>query len=164
MTDYAVPTFLKEIPDWLKFRELRLINRFDWIPVLALALACYWMGEATWFQDLSGLSGMTTLIWGFLVPTILLYHATFAVNSIAHIFGSRRYDTKDESKNNFWLALITLGEGWHNNHHFYPASARQGFRKREIDLTYYLLRSLSLLGLVSDLKPVPAWVRDKASS
>lgn len=164
MTDYAVPTFLKEIPDWLKFRELRFLNRFDWIPVAALALSCYWIGGSAWFQNLTGLTAMTTLIWGFLVPTILLYHATFAVNSIAHIFGSRRYDTKDESKNNFWLALITLGEGWHNNHHFYPAAARQGFRKREIDVTYYLLRFLSLLGLVSDLKPVPAWVRDKASS
>ena len=164
MTDYAVPTFLKEIPDWLKFRELRFLNRFDWIPVVALALSCYLIGDSTWFQNLTGLTAMTTLIWGFLVPTILLYHATFAVNSIAHIFGSRRYDTKDGSKNNFWLALFTLGEGWHNNHHFFPAAARQGFRKREIDVTYYLLRFLSLLGLVSDLKPVPAWVRDKASS
>lgn len=164
MTDYAVPTFLKEIPDWLKFQELRFLNRFDWIPVLALASSCYWIGDSAWFQDITGLTAMTTFIWGFLVPTILLYHATFAVNSIAHIFGSRRYDTKDESKNNFWLALFTLGEGWHNNHHFYPASARQGFRKREIDLTYYLLRFFSLFGIVSDLKPVPAWVRDKVSS
>ena len=107
---------------------------------------------------------MTTFIWGFLVPTIILYHATFAVNSIAHIFGSRRYETKDESKNNFWLALVTLGEGWHNNHHFFPGSARQGFFKGEIDLTYYALRILSFIGLVKDLRPVPAWVKDKAPS
>ena len=161
MTDYAVPTFLKEIPDWLKFRELRFLNRFDWIPVVALALSCYWIGDSTWFQSLTGLTGMTTLIWGFLVPTILLYHATFAVNSIAHLFGSRRYDTKDGSKNNFWLALFTLGEGWHNNHHFFPAAARQGFRKREIDLTYYGLRIMAFFGLVNNLRPVPAWVKDK---
>ena len=106
---------------------------------------------------------MTTLIWGFLVPTILLYHATFAVNSIAHIFGSQRYDTKDGSKNNFWLALFTLGEGWHNNHHFFPGSAQQGFRKREIDLTYYLLWAMAFIGLVHTLRPVPAWVKDKAT-
>ena len=164
MTDYAVPTFLKEIPDWLKFPELRFINRFDWIPVLTLALGCYFLGEASWFQTLTGLTGMTSLIWGFLIPTIALYHATFAVNSIAHLFGTRRYETKDESKNNFWLALFTLGEGWHNNHHFFPGAARQGFFKGEIDLTYYALRLMSLFKLVSDLRPVPAWVKDKASS
>lgn len=164
MTDYAVPTFLKEIPDWLKFPELRFINRFDWIPVLTLALGCYFLGEASWFQTLTGLTGMTTLIWGFLIPTIVLYHATFAVNSIAHLFGTRRYNTKDESKNNLWLALFTLGEGWHNNHHFFPGAARQGFFKGEIDLTYYALRLMSLFRLVSDLRPVPAWVKDKASS
>ena len=163
MTDYAVPTFKSEIRDWLKFRELNFLNRFDWIPVVLLASGCYFLGDSAWFQEWTGLSGITTLIWGFFVPTILLYHATFAVNSIAHLFGSRRYDTKDQSKNNLWLALLTLGEGWHNNHHFYPASARQGFRKREIDLTFYFLRFLSLFGLVSELKTVPAWVHEKAN-
>ena len=163
MTDYAVPTFKSEIRDWLKFKELIFLNRFDWIPVVLLASGCYFLGEFAWFQEWSGLSGTTTLIWGFFVPTILLYHATFAVNSIAHLYGSRRFETKDESRNNLWLALLTLGEGWHNNHHFYPASARQGFRKREIDLTFYTLKFLSFFGLVSELKTVPAWVHEKAN-
>ncbi len=163
MTDYAVPTFKGEIKDWLKFKELDFLNRFDWIPVVMLASGCYVLGESVWFHNWTGLSGMTTLIWGFLVPSIILYHATFAVNSVAHLFGKRRYNTKDGSRNNFLLALLTLGEGWHNNHHFYPASASQGFRKREIDLTYYGLKIMSYLGLVRKLRPVPTWVKDKAS-
>ena len=163
MTDYAVPTFKGEIKDWLKFKELDFLNRFDWIPVVLLASGCYALGESAWFQTWTGLSGATTLIWGFLVPSIFLYHATFAVNSIAHLFGTRRYETKDSSKNNFLLALLTLGEGWHNNHHFYPASARQGFRKREVDLTYYGLKIMSFFGLVRKLRPVPTWVKEKAS-
>ena len=162
MTDYAVPTFLKEVRDLAKFRELLFLNRFDWIPVVVLASSCYLLGEASWFGEWSGLTGMTTLIWGFLIPTIALYHATFAINSIAHLFGSRRFETGEGSRNNFLLALLTLGEGWHNNHHFYPASARQGFFKWEIDPTYYLLRLMALFGLVRDLRPVPAWVKDKA--
>ena len=163
MTDYSVPTFKGEVRDWLKFRELVFLNRFDWIPVVLLASVCYALGESAWFQTWTGLSGATTLIWGFLVPSIFLYHATFAVNSIAHLFGTRRYETKDSSKNNFLLALLTLGEGWHNNHHFYPASARQGFRKREVDLTYYGLKIMSFFGLVRKLRPVPTWVKEKAS-
>lgn len=163
MTDYSVPTFNSEVKDWLKFKELVFLNRFDWIPVVFLALGCYILGETAWFQTWTGLTGSTTLIWGFLVPSIFLYHATFAVNSIAHLFGTRRYDTKDSSKNNLLLALLTLGEGWHNNHHFYPASARQGFRKREVDLTYYGLKIMSFFGLVRKLRPVPTWVKEKAS-
>ncbi|MDG1139806.1 MAG: acyl-CoA desaturase, partial [Opitutales bacterium] len=164
MTDYAVPTLLKEIPDWLKFPELRFINRFDWIPVLALGLGCYLLGTLEWFKSFTGLDGLSTFIWGFLVPTVFLYHATFAVNSISHIFGKKRFDTGDESRNNPLVALFTFGEGWHNNHHFFPGSARQGFFKGEIDITYYILKLLSFLGLVSDLRPVPSWVKDKAQS
>ncbi len=163
MTDYAVPTLLKEIPDWVKFPELRFINRFDWIPVVILGLGCYLLGTVEWFQTLTGLTGLTTFIWGFLIPTVFLYHATFAVNSITHLFGKKRFDTGDESRNNAFIALITFGEGWHNNHHFFPGSARQGFFKGEFDITYYILKLLSLFGLVSDLRPVPAWVKDKAT-
>jgi stearoyl-CoA desaturase (delta-9 desaturase) len=105
---------------------------------------------------------MQMLIWGFFVPTILLYHATFAVNSISHLFGSRQFNTKDKSKNNWLVAIFTFGEGWHNNHHFFPGSARQGFFKDELDITYYGLKLLSLLGLVRDLRPVPVWVKEKA--
>ena len=163
MTDYAVPTLLKEIPDWVKFPELRFINRFDWIPVVMLGLGCYLLGTVEWFHTLTGLTGLTTFIWGFLIPTVFLYHATFAVNSITHLFGKKRFDTGDESRNNAFIALITFGEGWHNNHHFFPGSARQGFFNREFDITYYILKLLSLFGLVSDLRPVPAWVKDKAT-
>ncbi|MFN4161975.1 MAG: fatty acid desaturase, partial [Stenotrophomonas sp.] len=94
--------------------------------------------------------------------TVVLFHATVTINSLAHRFGSRRFPTRDDSRNNLWLALLTFGEGWHNNHHFYSSSARQGFRWWEIDLTWYGLRLLAALGLVRDLKPVPAWVLDKA--
>ena len=164
MTDYAVPTFLKEIPDLVKFKELRFLNRFDWIPVFLLGLGCYLVPEISWFYTLTGLSNMQMLVWGFLVPTIVLYHATFAVNSINHMFGTRRFNTKDESRNNWLVAIFAFGEGWHNNHHFFPGSARQGFFKGEFDITYYGLKIMSLLGIVSKLRPVPAWVKKKAST
>jgi stearoyl-CoA desaturase (delta-9 desaturase) len=164
MTDYAVPTLLKEIPDWLKFPELRFINRFDWIPVLALGYGCFLLGSWDWFYSVTGLNGLSTFIWGFLVPTVFLYHATFAVNSISHLFGKKRFDTGDESRNNSLVAFLTFGEGWHNNHHFFPGSARQGFFPGEIDITYYVLKLMSFLGLVHDLRPVPSWVKEKAQS
>jgi len=163
MTDYAYPTFLKEIRDWIKFPELHFLNRYDWLPFLMLAGGCYGLGCLEWFQNLTGLTGMTMLIWGFLVPTIALYHATFAVNSITHLFGTRRYETRDSSRNNALIAFLTLGEGWHNNHHFFPGSARQGFFKGEIDLTYYGLKMLAWFGLVKELKPVPVWVRERGN-
>ena len=108
-----------------------------------------------------GTSGPQLLVWGFFVSTVLLFHATVTINSLAHRWGRRRYDTRDDSRNNLWLALLTFGEGWHNNHHFFPGSARQGFRWWEIDLTWYGLRALQALGLVRDLKPVPAWVLER---
>ena len=84
-----------------------------------------------------------------------LYHATFTTNSLAHRFGARRYATRDDSRNNPWLAVLTMGEGWHNNHHHYPGAARQGFYWWELDLTYYGLRVLAALGIIWDLKEVP---------
>ena len=162
MTDYAVPTFLKEIPDLIKFKELRFLNRYDWIPLIVLAITCYFLPDLKWFATLTGLSNMQSLMWGFFVPTIVLYHATFAVNSITHLFGKRKFNTDDESKNNWLIAIFAFGEGWHNNHHFFPGSTRQGFFKGEFDITYYGLKILSLFGLVRDLRPVPAWVKEKA--
>jgi len=164
MTDYALPTFLKEIPDWAKFKELRFINRYDWIAVLFLALGCYFLGEWSAFQAWSGMNGLSMLAWGFFLPTVLLYHATFSVNSLTHMFGKKKYDTGDESRNNWFVSIITFGEGWHNNHHFFPGAARQGFTFWELDPTYYTLKLMSLFGLVSDLRPVPAWVKEKAKS
>ena len=129
-----------EIKDYTKFWELRVLNRLHWIPGFALAGLCYWI---------DGLSGV---VWGFLVSTVLLYHGTFLVNSACHLWGTRRYRTTDQSKNLWWAAILTLGEGWHNNHHHYQSCARQGFRWWEVDVSYYGIRILGLLGLVWDIR------------
>tara|TARA_Y100000588_G_scaffold357504_1_gene414764 strand:+ start:84 stop:995 length:912 start_codon:yes stop_codon:yes gene_type:complete len=162
MSEYALPTFLKEIPDWVKYKELRFINRYDWIPVVTLATACYCFGESAWASSMFNTSGEQLLVWGFLIPTVALYHATFSVNSIAHIFGKRKFKTSDDSKNNAFVSFITLGEGWHNNHHFFPGSARQGFFRGQFDPTHRAIQVLSLFGIVWDLKKTPSWVQDKA--
>jgi stearoyl-CoA desaturase (Delta-9 desaturase) len=92
------------------------------------------------------------VVWGFLVGTVMLYHATFLVNSVCHLFGRRRYQTTDRSKNCWWAALLTMGEGWHNNHHHYQSCARQGFKWWEVDVTYYVIRLLGAMGLVWDIR------------
>lgn len=99
--------------------------------------------------------GWVAVFWGFFLSTTLLWHGTFTINSLSHVFGSRRYETTDTSRNNFWLALITLGEGWHNNHHRYQSSTNQGFFWWEIDVTYYLLKGLEALGVVSGIRKAP---------
>ena len=152
MSDYALPTFLREIPDWLKYKELRFINRLDWIPVLILGSTCYYVGETSWAISNFATSGTQLLAWGFLVPTVALYHATFSVNSLAHIFGNRKFDTLDESRNNGFVSLITLGEGWHNNHHAYPSSAKQGLQRGQIDLTWYHIVLLKYLRLATNVR------------
>ena len=141
----------------MRLPELRVVERIDWLPFVALGAACAalggWLGSA---RPELGTGAGQMFVWGFAVSTVLLYHATYTINSLAHGWGSRRYDTPDDSRNNALLAAITLGEGWHNNHHRYPASARQGFRSWEIDPTWMGLRLLAALGLISDLTPVPA--------
>src|SRR6185369_8014764 len=102
------------------------------------------------------------LLVGFTLSTVLLYHATFMINSLAHVLGSRRYETSDDSRNNLALALLTMGEGWHNNHHHYQSSARQGFFWWEVDATYYVLRGMAAIGLIWDLRGVPDHIRDDA--
>ena len=148
------------IPDLRRFPELRLIDRFDVLVPVLLALGLFlvgrWLGAS---HPELGTSGAQLLIWGFFVSTVALFHATVTINSLAHRFGTRRFATRDNSRNNWLLALLTFGEGWHNNHHHFPGSARQGFRWWELDLTYYGLRLLALCGLVWDLKPVPAGLR-----
>ena len=99
------------------------------------------------------------LVWGFFISTVLLYHGTYTINSLAHKIGAKRYDTQDDSRNSLILSLVTLGEGWHNNHHHYPGTVRQGFYWWEIYLTYYLLVLLSWTGVIWDLKPVPNHIR-----
>ncbi|MCO6453702.1 MAG: acyl-CoA desaturase [Pirellulaceae bacterium] len=162
MTSEHYRTDQRVVKDLLKYPELRLLDRYDFA-VPALLGATLFASGAFLHQVAPGLhvNGWQMLVWGFLVSTVAVYHVTFAINSLAHKLGRRRYATRDDSRNNFWLALLTFGEGWHNNHHHYPASARQGFYWWEIDLTYYLLVALSWLGLVWELKGVPARVRDE---
>jgi stearoyl-CoA desaturase (delta-9 desaturase) len=156
---------LARVRDLLRFPELQLIDRFDVVVPIALAAGLFGLGTALEASAPTlGTNGWQMLVWGFFVSTLLCSHATYAINSLSHRFGTRRYETGDESRNNFWLALVTLGEGWHNNHHHYPAAARQGFFWWEIDLTYYLLRLLALTGLIWDLKTVPAIARDRRTS
>jgi len=153
-------TDLKTIPDLAKFPELRFLHRFDSIVPVLLAFTLYILGAGLEvFYPGLGTNGQQMLIWGFFISTVVLYHATYSINSLAHLWGSQRYETNDYSRNNFFLALITFGEGWHNNHHRYPASVRQGFYWWEIDLTYYGLVVLSWLGLIWDLKPVPEHIK-----
>lgn len=160
-TQANFPTRKKYVQDWAKFPELVWINRFDTVVPLLLALSLYAAGEWLAFQAPHlGTNGPQMLIWGFFVSTVVLFHGTCTINSLDHMIGTRRYETTDTSRNNPVLALITLGEGWHNNHHYYAVSARQGFFWWEIDITYYLLVFLSWLGIVRDLRPVPKVVRD----
>ena len=157
MTKTGFPTRMEYVKDWARFPELVFLNRFDWLPGLLLAGSLFAVG--TVFKQVAPqleTTGAQLLVWGFFVSTILLHHGTFTVNSVAHGWGSRRFNTKDDSRNNLLVALITLGEGWHNNHHHYPTSVKQGFYWWEVDITYYGLRLLETLGLIWDLRAVPA--------
>lgn len=145
------------VKDLAKYPELRWLDRFDILIPFVLALSLLGLGallQALWPS--LGTSGWQMLIWGYFISTVVLIHATLTINSLAHCWGSRRFNTKDDSRNNALLALITLGEGWHNNHHFYPGSARQGFYWWEIDISYYIIRLMGMLGLVWDIRCVPA--------
>ena len=154
-------TRLSLVPDLARYPELRWLDRFDVLMPALLGVGLYALGQGlqAWAPEL-GTDGLQLFVWGFCVSTVLLHHATFTVNSLAQRFGSRRYATRDDSRNNFWLALLTMGEGWHNNHHHFPGSARQGFHWWEIDLSYYGLRLLAAIGLVWDLRPVPPGMRE----
>ena len=137
-TDYST------VPDLAKYPELVWLNKHPYLPATIL-------GVTVWL-----VAGWPGLVVGFVWSTVILYHGTFFINSVAHVLGNQRYVTGDDSRNNWWLAIITLGEGWHNNHHAYMASTRQGFRWWEYDPTYYALKGLSWLGLVWDLIEPPA--------
>ncbi len=156
-------TDLKAIPDLAKYPELRFLDDHDvFVPVLlAFAMLGLGYGLNFYFPSL-GTSGWQMVIWGFFISSTVLFHATCTINSLSHLFGNRRFNTKDHSRNNVFLAFLTLGEGWHNNHHFYPASVRQGFYWWEFDITYYLLWTMARLGLIWDLQPVPKRIYEKA--
>jgi stearoyl-CoA desaturase (delta-9 desaturase) len=158
-SQHNFPTRLDLIQDFARYRELRLLERFDVVVPLLYAGGLFGLGAALahWAPGL-GTSGPQLLVWGFFVSTVILLHVTSLVNSASHWWGTRRFETKDGSRNNWWVAILALGEGWHNNHHRYPAAARQGFYWWEIDVTYYLLRCLAGLGIIWDLNPVPRHV------
>ncbi|KJV32057.1 acyl-CoA desaturase [Luteibacter yeojuensis] len=159
LTPRGFRTNLERVPDFAKYPELRWLDRFDTAVPVLLAVALFGLGKL--LEHVApglGTTGWQMLAWGFFVSTVVLFHATVTINSLAHRFGRRRFATRDDSRNNAWLALITFGEGWHNNHHFFPGSVRQGFRWWEVDVTWYGLWLMSKLGLVSDLKPIPGWV------
>ncbi len=144
LSDKYDTTQVDLIRDFHKFPELRWLNRYHLVPPVILAVALFLIG------------GWGLLVWGFFISTVILWHSSFTVNSLSHVFGSRRYATSDTSKNNVFLALLTMGEGWHNNHHHFMAAARQGFFWWEVDLTYYLLKVLSWFRIVWDLRqPTP---------
>jgi stearoyl-CoA desaturase (delta-9 desaturase) len=152
----------RRVKDWMKFPELKFLNRFDSLVPAAAAVGIYGLGEflAATAPQL-GTSGLQLLVWGFFISTVVLFHATVSINSLSHVWGKRRFDTPDDSRNNGWLAMITLGEGWHNNHHRWPQSVRQGFRWYEIDLTFYGLWVLSKLGIIWDMKPIPEHIQEE---
>lgn len=143
-------TDLEAVPDLAWYPELRFLDRFDILVPIVLAVTLFVVGGWQW------------LVWGFFVSTVVLFHCTCFINSLAHVLGRRRYQTGDDSRNSLLLALVTLGEGWHNNHHRFPGAARQGFFWWEVDLTYYALQILQRFRLVWDLRPVPQRVLDEA--
>lgn len=153
------------VKDLLQYPELRFLDRFNLVPPVLLAVACYYLGVFLQaFYPHLGTSGFQMLVWGFFISTTLVYHGTFCINSFTHLFGKRRFKTTDHSRNSFLFALITLGEGWHNNHHYYPGSEQQGFYWWEIDISHYILKVFSWLGLVWDLRTPPERVYQAASS
>jgi len=137
------------VPDLMKYPELRWLNNYHLVPPIALAVILFLVG------------GWGMLVWGYCISTVILWHSTFSINSLMHLFGKRRYATNDTSKNSAILALLSMGEGWHNNHHYYQASTRQGFFWWEIDITYYLLKVLSWFRIVWDLREPPAHVLEQ---
>jgi stearoyl-CoA desaturase (delta-9 desaturase) len=144
------------VKDWMTYPELRWLNRFDTVIPIALAAGLYLFGAV--LEKMApqlGTNGWQMVVWGFFISTVVLLHGTCTINSFDHMYGTRRYKTPDTSRNNALLSLITLGEGWHNNHHHYAVTVRQGFYWWEIDITYYLLVLMSWLGIVRDLRPVP---------
>jgi len=150
------------VKDLRRFPELRFLDRFDVIIPLLMFGILYGIGQwlAAHAPQLHT-NGWQLLVWGGIISTVFMLHATFSINSLAHRLGRRRYKTNDHSRNSFLLAIVTGGEGWHNNHHFYPVSARLGFFWWQFDPTYYILKVLEKLGIIWHLKIVPNHLRDK---
>ena len=142
--DESIQSTARTVSDLERFPELVWLDKHWLVPPVVNGLILF---AATDLQ---------TSISGFFLSMVLVWHGTFTINSLCHVWGWRRYATTDTSRNNLWLALITLGEGWHNNHHHYMRSTRQGFFPGEIDITYMVLRAMAAVGLVWDLREPPA--------
>ena len=138
------------IRDFARVPEIAWLERWFFVPPAAFALALFLAGGFPW------------LVWGFCLPTMTLAHATFAINTVNHMFGSRRFDTLDESRNNVFTAFFAAGEGWHNNHHRFQRAARNGFYWWELDITWYVIKAMAALGLVWDIQPVPQRIYEEA--
>ena len=146
----AMTTDLERVKDLARYPELVWIDKYWYLPVVALGAVV----TAIW--------GLEGFIVGFCLSTVMLWHTTFIVNSLSHVWGTRPYETSDDSRNNFFIALLTAGEGWHNNHHHYQSSARQGFRWWQVDLTFYCLKLLQLFRIVWDVRAPPEHIKDAA--
>ena len=138
------------VADWRRYPELVWLDRHHWVPTATLGVSLWALG------------GLPLFIWGYIVATVALYHGTFTINSVAHLWGTRRFETADGSRNNWVLAVLTLGEGWHNNHHRYMSSCRQGMLWWELDVTWLMLRGMQAVGVVRDLRNFPPHLTDKA--
>ena len=156
-TDYKV------ISDYAKYPELVWLNKYHLVSPIILAILVMALGGIVNGGSITmmfSVAGLSTLVIGFFLSTAILFHGTFSINSIMHKFGKQRYESNDKSKNSLILALLTLGEGWHNNHHYYEVAARQGFFWWEIDITFYILKILSWMGIVWKIKGVPAHIKN----
>ncbi len=157
MTTTGFETLWARVPDLARYPELRFIDRFPWIVPALLATSLYFVGAGLQAaRPELGTSGWQMVVWGFVISTVVLYHATFSINSLGHVWGSQRFATGEGSRNNWLLALLTLGEGWHNNHHFAPGRAKHSVGPWELDPTYWGLRVLRSLGLLWKLRDIPS--------
>ena len=156
LCDKNFPTRRNQITDFGQYPELVWLDRYDVAAPALLAALVFGLGSALeTFAPGAGTNGLQLLFWGYLVSTIVLLHATLSINSLAHRWGKRPFDTDDDSRNSWWLALVTLGEGWHNNHHHYCGSTRQGFEWWQFDLTYLLLKAMARVGLIWEVREPP---------
>ncbi len=150
-------TNFDRIQDFAQFPELKWLDRFDIVVPVIFAISTFILGATlNYFFPSLGTSGWQMFIWAYVISTIMVFHGTFVINSLAHVIGKKRFKTRDDSRNSFILALITFGEGWHNNHHKFPGSARQGLRWWEIDFSYYGLWVLEKLGIIWDVNKGPS--------
>ncbi len=143
----------KKIQDFGKYAELRFLDKYHWLPTVAYAVFISLLGGFTTTEHTFWGAAMRNLVWGYALPILFCYQISYTVNSFAHVYGKRRFETSDDSRNNWFIAIFTLGEGWHNNHHYCKSSCRQGYKWYEYDFTFYLLNVLKWVGIVKDMRP-----------